>query len=58
MHITTPTEPTDILWEGALEPPVVMRSDTAVAATIGRPAQWADGVLLGKEWQAPLGGGR
>lgn len=53
MHITTPTEPTTALWDGLLEPPVVMRSDAGLAATIGRPAQWADGVLLGDQWQPP-----
>jgi hypothetical protein len=58
MHITTHTELTDILWDGLLEPPVVMRSDTALAASIGRPAQWADGQLLGDKWQPPVGGGR
>lgn len=58
MHITTPTEPTAALWDGLLEPPVVTRSDAGLAATIGRPSQWADGVLLGDQWQPPLGGGR
>jgi hypothetical protein len=58
MHITTPAEPTAALWNGLLEPPVVMRSDAGLAATIGQPAQWADGVLLGDKWQPPLGGGR
>lgn len=58
MHITTPTEPTDALWEGLLEPPAATRSDAGLAATIGQPAQWADGALLGEQWQPPLGGGR
>ncbi len=58
MHITTPTEPTAALWDGPLEPPVATRSDAGLAASIGRPAQWADGQLLGDKWQPPLGGGR
>lgn len=58
MHITIPTEPTAVLWDGLLEPPVATRSDAGLAASIGRPFQWADGDLLGAPWQPPVGGGR
>jgi hypothetical protein len=59
MHITTPTEVTDVLWEGALEPPApTMRGVEGVQASIGSPAQWADGQLLGEKWQPPTGGDR
>ena len=58
MVITTPTELTEVLWEGMLEPPVVTRSDHSLRASIGRPAQWSDGQMLGDTWQPPQGGGR
>jgi hypothetical protein len=61
MHITTPSELTNILWEGALAPVAemkTMRGDDALIASIGQPAQWADGQLLGDKWQPPVGGGR
>ena len=58
MHITTPPELTDFLWEGALEPPQAVRAAELPRASIGAPAQWADGQLLGEKWQPPVGGHR
>jgi hypothetical protein len=44
MHITTPDEPTEFLWQGALQPPgEVYRSTGGVSASIGEPFQWGDG---------------
>ena len=56
MHLTTPAEITQPLWEGPLEQPVLtMRSADGIFATIGEPVQWAAGQLLGPAWQAPVG---
>jgi hypothetical protein len=60
MHIITPTTLTGSLWEGELAPLAAQKGIGAggVNATLGKPAQWADGQLLGERWQPPLGGAR
>lgn len=60
MHIVTPSEITDILWAGALEPLAAQKGlfQGGVNATLGKPAQWAQGALLGEHWQSPVGGAR
>jgi len=60
MHITTPNAITDSLWSGALEPLVIQKGlfQGSINATLGKPAQWAEGQLLGTHWQPPVGGAR
>jgi hypothetical protein len=60
MHITTPADLTDIMWEGELESQLEMQTmrGADVVASIGQPAQWPDGQLMSDKWQRPVGGGR
>ena len=61
MHIPLPGNLTVPLWEGELETPAEVksfRSGDGVHASIGAPDQWADGQLMGANWQPPQGGRR
>ena len=58
MHIEFPAEPGEILWEGLLEPPQVMRGAGLPRVVVRKPAEWSDDQLVCKGWQPPLGGGR
>lgn len=66
MHIPLPTSPIPAMWEGELESasevrtyhPILKGPGGGVRASIGQPFQWADGQLLGEDWQPPQGSHR
>lgn len=59
MHIDINTFPDDSLWDGELVSPIQTYGPSdQLSATIGRPFQWAENVLLGEKWQPPIGGSR
>jgi|CXWL01.1.fsa_nt_gi hypothetical protein len=60
MHIDDTQLPFDSAWEGELAPPegVFAKGDGLPTVSLGRPAWWSDGKVLGKEWVPPAGGRR
>ncbi len=60
MHIDDTQLPFESAWEGELAPPggVFARGDGLPTVSLGRPAWWSDGEMLGKEWVPPAGGRR
>lgn len=63
MRITTPTEITNVAWEGELEAPPVSyapATGSRPVVTIGQPEVWAAADALenevGKKWVPPIGG--
>ena len=62
MHFVTPTEITNVAWEGELVAPLVMspKGSQSVVATLGHPEIWPAARALeaevGRKWTPPLGG--
>jgi len=61
MHIDDTQLPFETAWEGELAPPegvFAKGGGDLPTVSLGRPAWWSDGKVLGKEWVPPAGGKR